>query len=88
MRVVILGQDPYHNEGQAHGLAFSVRPEVVAAEVHQHEVLGLLLGVGDQLVGMVNAYYFLSCLGPETGTNIKTILDRLNKIGYNDFKPV
>ncbi len=28
VRVVILGQDPYHNEGQAHGLAFSVRPEV------------------------------------------------------------
>ncbi|MDR3707252.1 MAG: uracil-DNA glycosylase [Capsulimonadaceae bacterium] len=27
-RVVILGQDPYHDEGQAHGLAFSVRPEV------------------------------------------------------------
>lgn len=26
VRVVILGQDPYHGEGQAHGLAFSVRP--------------------------------------------------------------
>jgi uracil-DNA glycosylase len=24
IKVVILGQDPYHNEGQAHGLAFSV----------------------------------------------------------------
>jgi len=24
VRVVILGQDPYHNEGQAHGLSFSV----------------------------------------------------------------
>jgi uracil-DNA glycosylase len=28
VRVVIIGQDPYHNENQAHGLAFSVRPEV------------------------------------------------------------
>ena len=28
VRVVILGQDPYHGEGQAHGLCFSVRPEV------------------------------------------------------------
>jgi len=27
-RVVILGQDPYHGEGQAHGLAFSVQPNV------------------------------------------------------------
>jgi len=26
VRVVILGQDPYHGPGQAHGLAFSVRP--------------------------------------------------------------
>lgn len=26
VRVVILGQDPYHNPGQAHGLAFSVSP--------------------------------------------------------------
>ncbi len=28
VKVVILGQDPYHGEGQAHGLAFSVRPGV------------------------------------------------------------
>jgi uracil-DNA glycosylase len=26
VRVVLLGQDPYHGPGQAHGLAFSVRP--------------------------------------------------------------
>lgn len=26
VKVVILGQDPYHNVGQAHGLCFSVRP--------------------------------------------------------------
>ncbi len=26
VRVVILGQDPYHGSGQAHGLCFSVRP--------------------------------------------------------------
>lgn len=28
VRVMILGQDPYHGPGQAHGLAFSVRPGV------------------------------------------------------------
>lgn len=27
-KVVILGQDPYHNEGEAHGLAFSVKKGV------------------------------------------------------------
>ncbi|MCV2502774.1 MAG: uracil-DNA glycosylase [Neisseriaceae bacterium] len=29
LKVVILGQDPYHGAGQAHGLAFSVQPSVV-----------------------------------------------------------
>lgn len=28
VKVVILGQDPYHDVGQAHGLCFSVKPEV------------------------------------------------------------
>lgn len=28
VKVVIIGQDPYHDEGQANGLAFSVRPGV------------------------------------------------------------
>ena len=28
VRVVILGQDPYHNVGQAHGLCFSVKPGI------------------------------------------------------------
>lgn len=28
VRVVILGQDPYHEKGQAHGLAFSVNPGI------------------------------------------------------------
>ncbi len=27
-KVVILGQDPYHEPGQAHGLSFSVKPDV------------------------------------------------------------
>ena len=28
VKVLILGQDPYHEEGQAHGLCFSVNPQV------------------------------------------------------------
>ena len=28
VKAVILGQDPYHGEGQAHGLCFSVKPDV------------------------------------------------------------
>lgn len=30
VKTVILGQDPYHGEGQAHGLCFSVKPGVAA----------------------------------------------------------
>lgn len=33
VKVVILGQDPYHNEHQAHGLAFSVLPEIQPAAI-------------------------------------------------------
>lgn len=29
VKVIILGQDPYHNDNQAHGLAFSVKPPTV-----------------------------------------------------------
>jgi len=29
VKVVILGQDPYHEPGQAHGLCFSVKPDVL-----------------------------------------------------------
>mgnify|MGYP006196402971 CR=1 FL=1 len=28
MKVVIIGQDPYHGPGQAHGLCFSVQPGI------------------------------------------------------------
>lgn len=28
VKIVILGQDPYHGENQAHGLAFSVKPSI------------------------------------------------------------
>jgi uracil-DNA glycosylase len=46
-RVVILGQDPYHGPGQAHGLCFSVRRGVAVPpslrNIHQelHDDLGL-----------------------------------------------
>jgi len=26
LKVLLLGQDPYHDDGQAHGLCFSVKP--------------------------------------------------------------
>ncbi|MET0251437.1 MAG: uracil-DNA glycosylase [Novosphingobium sp.] len=47
VRVVILGQDPYHGEGQAHGLAFSV-PEGVRVPpslINIHKELASDLGL-------------------------------------------
>ena len=67
-RVVILGQDPYHGPGQAHGLAFSVKPGVkpppslaniyrelrddVGATIPDH---GCLVGWAKQGVLLLNA---------------------------------
>jgi hypothetical protein len=42
--------------------------------------------VGDRLIGMVNAYYFVGCIGPETGTNIKALLDDMPKRGVDGFR--
>ncbi|MFT4042240.1 MAG: serine protease [Gordonia sp. (in: high G+C Gram-positive bacteria)] len=44
--------------------------------------------VGDRLVGMVNAYYFLACLGPETGTNIASVLNYVNHTKYRGFTTI
>ncbi|MFC8531112.1 S1 family peptidase [Nocardia sp. NPDC057227] len=46
--------------------------------------------VGNQLVGMVNAYLAFACYGPEVGTNMTTIMDDLNgrnSIG-SGFRPI
>lgn len=49
VKVVILGQDPYHNAGQAHGLSFSVPygipppPSLVNIFKEQHTDLGIAL---------------------------------------------
>jgi uracil-DNA glycosylase len=47
VRVVILGQDPYHGPGQAHGLCFSVKPGVPAPPslVNIYKELGTDLGI-------------------------------------------
>ncbi|TBR36269.1 MULTISPECIES: uracil-DNA glycosylase [Dyella] len=68
VRVVILGQDPYHGPGQAHGLCFSVRPGVptppslqnIYKEIHRDLGLpipdhGCLLPWADQGVLLLNA---------------------------------
>ena len=57
VRVVILGQDPYHGEGQAHGLCFSVRngvkppPSLVNIFKELHSDLGVVHSAHGNLEG-------------------------------------
>jgi uracil-DNA glycosylase len=68
VKVVILGQDPYHGDGQAHGLCFSVRPGVrvppslrnIYKELHAELALpipqhGYLTSWADQGVLLLNS---------------------------------
>ena len=68
VKVVILGQDPYHGKGQAHGLCFSVPPGIPAPpslvnifkELHSDLDIpipshGSLVGWADQGVLLLNA---------------------------------
>lgn len=74
VKVVILGQDPYHGEGQAHGLCFSVKPGVAAPPSLQniykelHSELGLprpnhgdLTAWADQGVLLLNSVLSVEC---------------------------
>ncbi|KAI8322156.1 uracil-DNA glycosylase [Martensiomyces pterosporus] len=76
VKVVILGQDPYHGPGQAHGLAFSVRPNVriPPSLLNMYKALsiefpdtfkkpnhGYLKGWAEQGVLMLNASLTVEC---------------------------
>ena len=65
VKVVILGQDPYHEPGQAHGLCFSVRPGVEVppslANIYQelHDDLGCRIPNNGYLVKWASQGVFL-----------------------------
>ncbi|KAJ1720322.1 uracil DNA glycosylase [Coemansia erecta] len=75
VRVVVLGQDPYHGPGQAHGLAFSVRPgvRVPPSLLNMYKALerdipgfarpthGYLRGWAEQGVLLLNASLTVEC---------------------------
>ena len=46
IKVVIIGQDPYHEEGQAHGLSFSVQPGIATPPSLQNIYKELLDDLG------------------------------------------
>ena len=55
-RAVILGQDPYHGEGQAHGLCFSVMPGVPPAALAAKHLQG-----AEERSGLYPAHPRLPC---------------------------
>lgn len=58
VKVVILGQDPYHGPGQAHGLCFSVQPGVAAPPslVNMYKELHSDLGIAPANHGYLQAW--------------------------------
>ncbi|KAJ1886105.1 uracil DNA glycosylase [Kickxella alabastrina] len=81
VRVVILGQDPYHGAGQAHGLAFSVRPgvRIPPSLLNMYKALerdfsgqfkrpahGFLRGWAEQGVLLLNASLTVECQKPNS----------------------
>lgn len=92
VKVVILGQDPYHGEGQAHGLCFSVMPGVkpppslqniykeINAElglpIPQH---GHLTAWADQGVLLLNSVLSVECAqaASHQGKGWETFTDRV-----------
>ncbi|MFK8048248.1 MAG: uracil-DNA glycosylase [Halioglobus sp.] len=92
VKVVILGQDPYHGEGQAHGLCFSVKPGVAIPpslrNIYQelHDELGLaipghghLTSWADQGVLLLNSVLSVeaSKAGSHQGKGWETFTDKV-----------
>jgi uracil-DNA glycosylase len=92
VKVVILGQDPYHGDGQAHGLCFSVRPGVpvppslknIYKELHAElglpiPVQGNLTAWADQGVLLLNSVLSVeyTCAASHQGKGWETFTDRV-----------
>jgi uracil-DNA glycosylase len=58
VRVMIVGQDPYHDDGQAHGLAFSVKPgkKVPPSLVNIYKELETDLGIPRAKTGFLEPW--------------------------------
>lgn len=58
VKVLIVGQDPYHDDGQAHGLAFSVRPgvKIPPSLVNMYKELQTDLGIPRSKTGYLKPW--------------------------------
>lgn len=103
IKAVILGQDPYHGPGQAHGLSFSVMPEVstppsliniykelqddLGCTIPNH---GYLKKWSDQGVLLLNAVLTVRAGSPASHQNIgwKTFTDHIIQVINDKADPV
>lgn len=103
VRVVILGQDPYHGEGQANGLAFAVNngteapPSLVNIFTELKSDLGVepdsdttLIGWAKQGVLLLNAALTVRAANPQSHANLgwHTLTDAVIKSLNDRDKPV
>jgi len=102
-RIVILGQDPYHGPNQAHGMAFSVKPEVdippslkniykelqatVGCEIPNH---GYLMKWAKQGILLLNTVLTVRAGSPQShkGQGWETFTDRIISILNEREEPV
>lgn len=95
VKVVILGQDPYHGEGQAHGLCFSVKPGVrpppslknIFKEIHTDLGIpvpehGHLTAWADQGVLLINSVLSVECgkAGSHQGKGWERFTDKVIEV--------
>jgi uracil-DNA glycosylase len=95
VKVVILGQDPYHGEGQAHGLCFSVKPGVqpppslknIFKEIHADLEIpvpehGHLTAWADQGVLLMNSVLSVECgmAGSHQGKGWERFTDKVIEV--------
>ncbi len=99
VRVVILGQDPYHGQGQAHGLCFSVAPGVAPPPSLQnifrelHSDLGIPMPThgclehwAKQGVLLLNSVLTVEAGKPQSHANIgwETFTDKIVRLLNNE----
>lgn len=102
-RVVILGQDPYHGPGQAHGLSFSVPPgvDIPPSLRNIHQELHADLGIAPSGHGNLEAWARSGVLllnsvltvrahnaGSHRGKGWETFTDRVIEVVANKPEPV
>ena len=86
VKAVILGQDPYHGEGQAHGLCFSVKPGVDIPPSLLNIYKELQYDMGCEMPNNGYAEYRVDCSGSSSKFSPWNRMGRIYRRCNPDFK--